>query len=165
MWGFIDKQGNIVISFTYEYASEYHEGLSACMKNNLWGYIDKHEKTIIPFIFKWASSFCNGYARIAEMVKQSYEYEVEIITSKNILENSIGIIDEFEYRQYGFINKQGQTIIQPQYNSVSDFSKDGIATVYPHAIENREGEIVGFGSEETPFDININNEKVLISEE
>ena len=165
LWGFIDKQGDIVISFTYEYASEYHEGLSACMKNNLWGYIDKHGKTIIPFIFKWASSFCNGYARIAEIVKHSHEYEVEIITSKNILENSIGIIDEFEYRQYGFINKQGQTIIQPQYNSVSDFSKDGIATVYPHAIENREGEVVGFGAEETPFDINTNNEIVLISEE
>lgn len=150
-WGFIDNQGKVIIPFIYEYAREFCEDLSACKKNGLWGFIDKCGNNVIPFKFEWAGSFCNHYAKIKEKEIQSTYFEQTVITSDNILAGYDQV--NYDYEVYGFINKQGQIIIPPQYERVSDFSGDGIATVYSNDLYD----------ENYPYFINTNNVKITMS--
>ena len=157
LWGFIDKQGKIVVPFIYEDISEYKEDLSACKKKGAWGFIDKRGNTIIPFKFEWASSFHNGYAKIgAEFTYPSWSEPLWEITSQNINNE-----EKIEYAntgmRIGFINKQGQTIIEPTYGSISDFSENGIATVY-----SEDSDYVDPYDDRYPYYINTANEKITI---
>ena len=42
-YGFIDFDGNIVISPKYDYAEDFNEGYAKVRKGNKWGYIDKND--------------------------------------------------------------------------------------------------------------------------
>jgi hypothetical protein len=45
-WGYIDKQGKIVIPFQYGYADRFREGTAKVMKSGKWVYIDTAGKII-----------------------------------------------------------------------------------------------------------------------
>ena len=76
--GYIDKSGNGVIPFNYEFGVEgeaglvepkvifgdFSEGLTFVMLNKKWGYVDKAGKEVIPFKYDEAHAFSNGLARI-----------------------------------------------------------------------------------------------------
>lgn len=40
-WGYIDKQGNVVVSLEYDFAGQFSEGLARVRIGKTWGYIDK----------------------------------------------------------------------------------------------------------------------------
>ncbi|HCE43623.1 MAG TPA: hypothetical protein DET40_08750 [Lentisphaeria bacterium] len=104
--GFIDKQGEIVIEAKYADAGHFSEGLASVRlePNGKWGYIDETGKLIIDYIFETydflenPGDFKEGKARV-----------------------KIG-------KNWGFINKKGETVISPRYKSTYDFS-EGYAVV------------------------------------
>lgn len=82
-YGFINREGKIIIPLKFDSVGEVSEGLIAVEINKKWGYMNKKGKIIIKPQFDWASSFHGGLARI-----------------------------ELNYLA-GFINKKGEIVIQP----------------------------------------------------
>ncbi len=61
-WGYIDKQGKVVIEPKYYEAKDFSEGLAAVQEENdsLWGFIDKEGKYFIKPQYTKCGSFFNG---------------------------------------------------------------------------------------------------------
>lgn len=84
-WGFVDKNGNVVIIPQYDYAQSFSDGLALVQLNDKWSYIDKFGKEIIPLKYDKAWSFRDGRALV----------ELD--------------------GKYGFIDKIGKEVIAPKY--------------------------------------------------
>lgn len=48
-FGFIDKNGNIKINLSYDFAGDFNNGLAPVVKNNKVGFIDEDGQVVIPF--------------------------------------------------------------------------------------------------------------------
>ena len=46
-WGYIDREGNVVIPFKYDGAEDFSEGLAEVLLKNKYSFIDKKGKEII----------------------------------------------------------------------------------------------------------------------
>lgn len=56
-WGYIDKEGKIVVEPVYDDARSFSNGLAAVMKDGAWGFIDTEGKTAIVPQFEDARDF------------------------------------------------------------------------------------------------------------
>lgn len=62
-WGYVDKDGQIVIEPQYEAARSFANGMAAVKKNGLWGFIDLNGEQVIKYSFDNAKDFnSNGCA-------------------------------------------------------------------------------------------------------
>ena len=67
-YGYIDKEGKVIIPFEYDDAKSFSEGLAAVKKDGKYGFVDKEGNEVIPFMFSQVYDFHNGlvYAHIEE---------------------------------------------------------------------------------------------------
>ena len=63
-YGFIDKNGTVIVNPQFKYAEDFSEGLAAFEQNGTWGYIDKKGKIVINPQFDNAFSFDDGVAAV-----------------------------------------------------------------------------------------------------
>jgi WG containing repeat len=106
-YGFIDKQGKIVIKAEYEGLRSFSEGLAAVEKDIKWGFIDKTGKTIIEFKFEFSLM---GNHRFLE----------------GLMPHKFGI------GLYGFLDNTGKVAIEPAYNNAHEFSESLAAVSKNH---------------------------------
>ena len=100
-YGFIDKNGEMVIPPIYQGAGlKFSEDLCA-VANDGFGYIDAKGELIVPYQFYLGDHFSEGMACV------------------RFTENG----------KYGFINRAGSVIIQPILDSANSF-ENGLAAVY-----------------------------------
>jgi hypothetical protein len=99
-WGFVNKQGKVVISYKYEIAGEFSEGLAIVAIGNKAGYINKTGKVVIPLQYDGVFPFKNGFA-------------VVMIDSKR-----------------GLIDKTGKEIIPCLYQKIEPLGDDGYSVVF-----------------------------------
>ena len=99
-YGYINKQGEIVIDAQFKSASDFSEGLARVEIDSKYGYIDKQGEIVIKpqFDNDYLPDFSEGLKRVK--------------------------IDS----EYGYIDKQGEIVINPQFDIALDFS-EGLATV------------------------------------
>ena len=99
-WGFIDKNGKVVILFQYVKADSFSEGLAAVVTadTNKYGYINTKGEIVIPPKYEEAFYFNEGVA-------------------------AVQILDK-----WGYIDKRNQWVIPARYKSASNF-EDGMARV------------------------------------
>jgi len=64
-WGYINKQGVMMIALQFEEAEGFSEGLAAVKIKGKWGYIDRTGMTVIPAQFDSAWYFDGGIAEIS----------------------------------------------------------------------------------------------------
>lgn len=50
-WGYVDKDGNVVIEPEYDNAKSFSNGLGAVCKDGKWGFINKQKEQAINYIF------------------------------------------------------------------------------------------------------------------
>lgn len=100
--GYIDINGNYVISPQFNFARAFSEELAAVKdsETGLWGYIDLSGEYVISPKYFGAGSFKDGYA----------------------------VVSLDSHSEYGVINKQGNYVIEPIYDGASYF-KEGYALV------------------------------------
>lgn len=67
-FGYMDKDGKIIIPLEYNYLDFYSEGLIRAEKQ-LWGYLDRRGNTKIPFKFEEAENFAKNAARVVTRTK------------------------------------------------------------------------------------------------
>ena len=146
-WGFVDKNGNVVIQPKYDFASGFHEGLAVVRMNNKYGFIDKNGSLIIECKFQDATDFHEGVARIEINNKVGYINNLGRIIISPIYDNGshfnggvamISSISKSNNMQFwGLINKQGKKLIKPKYLDIRGdiidnsyvFSMDGMAII------------------------------------
>ncbi|MDO4700882.1 MAG: WG repeat-containing protein [Moraxella sp.] len=63
-YGFVNKDGKVIIPLQYDGASDFSEGVAAVKKNGKYGYIDKNGKAVIAFQYDYAGGFQNGQAQV-----------------------------------------------------------------------------------------------------
>lgn len=75
-WGYIDKQGKVVIKPQFDAAEEFSEGLAAVNRGadktysgGRWGYIDKTGRVVIDFQFEEVEPFRGGLALVGDIYK------------------------------------------------------------------------------------------------
>ncbi|KHF37890.1 WG repeat-containing protein [Halalkalibacter okhensis] len=100
--GFIDEKGEYIIGPRFVEASEFSEGLAAVSTDQMIGYINKQGEIVLSFNidqFDRVFPFSEGMAMVGKW----------------------GSEDDW-YMSKGFINRDGDVVIEPQFRSAADFS-------------------------------------------
>jgi WG containing repeat len=142
--GFIDKDGKLVIPARFTYVYPFSEGLAAVTESESgdtgWGYIDKSGIWVIPPRFDWASSFQFGLAPVSRKKDCGYidkkGDQVLRLPAPGGQQDCASAWGDFADglsrwllgKKYGFIDRNGKTVIPPQFDLTYGFS-DGLAAV------------------------------------
>ena len=98
-WGYINKNGQLVIGANYDDCRNFSEGLAVVRIKGRWGFINKEGDIVIPVQYKGAYDFKEGLARV-----QTFE---EVM---------------------GFVDPTGKMAIPAKFEEVQDFS-EGLARI------------------------------------
>ena len=72
-WGYVNKQGEVIVSLSYKYVHPFNEGTAAVMKeNDKYILIDKNGKQILPNEYEEAHSFSEGLALVKKNGKWGF---------------------------------------------------------------------------------------------
>lgn len=99
-WGYMDRTGQVVVPPQLDYAYSFSEGLAVVVLEGKRGYIDPSGRFVIPRQFDYAYAFCEEAARV--FVGEDY---------------------------YGFIDKTGRWIAEPQFSGPMEDFHEGLALV------------------------------------
>ena len=63
-WGFVDRQGNVVVPLMYDDTEFFSEGLAQVRlgdgETGKYGFVDKTGKEVIPLMYDWVAWFFSG---------------------------------------------------------------------------------------------------------
>lgn len=159
-WGFIDTRGRVVIEPQFVMVSSFSEGLAAFRDQRFtdpWGFIDKTGKVVIKPQFDCAEDFRNGIAKVGFQTFQSKLLsriaDVGIQCDERFIDRNGKFLPEPSPLHYatgepgeripflnngmtGFLNAQGEVVIEPRFQQASAFS-DGRACA-------RQGGLYGY---------------------
>ncbi len=139
VFGYIDKDGRIVMEPQYAWTGSYSEDLKRVqpVKGGKFGYIDKDGKMVIEPVFDEVSDFSEGLAAVIKDKARFYidkegktAFKADYQMVYSFSEGMAVIKDKsfFSGEKFGFINRDGKIAIKPQYDFAWDFS-DGLAPV------------------------------------
>ena len=146
-WGYVDTGGNIVIDIVFDHIDRWNKDLILVKKDNKYGYIDKKGRYVVKPIYDDAVPFKDGVGivlnennRIAifdkngDMIMPFSDFAGDCV-----IEISQGLIpvripmpiasSEYVDWKYGYIDKNGNVVIDFQFTCAGDFSEAGIAWV------------------------------------
>ncbi|WP_020530614.1 WG repeat-containing protein [Flexithrix dorotheae] len=157
-FGCIDQSGKEVLPFIYDGIDVPSDGICRVKKGRgregKWGVVNLQNKEIVPFEYALIYPFKNGEAR----VRKNGKWGLISKTGKLVLSPSIDadFLEDFNdgiaaikydrwveqtgvgpvtrYRRIGYIKRDGQVLIEPEYDKILGFeeawtNKQGIATL------------------------------------
>lgn len=147
-WGFIDTNGNVVISARFDEVLAFSEGLAGvgfdtdqtsysctdCDANRRWGFIDKQGKIVIQPQYHAVRSFSEGLAAVENSagkwgyINTSGAVVIPFLfgTARNFSEGlAVAAVSK---KKCGYINARGTFVIKPRFALAGDFS-GGLAAV------------------------------------
>ena len=139
-WGYINKKGEYVINPQFANVDFFREGLAKVVSSDgKIGFINKSGKYAIPPKFKSATTFSDGLAFVVFdgghpiCIDKSGETKFQLKQAKAVTSFSEGfalfsIVDKDGKEKYGFVNKVGNVMINPQFEDALLFS-EGLAAV------------------------------------
>ena len=146
-YGFFDLEGKIVINPQFEYATVFRENLALVKTtgdNGKWGFIDNTGKIVINANYIDATVFQNGLAWVVSENSAPTAIgnngEVKFVLKQanrvHLFSDDLAafsVKDTTSNESWGFVDKSGVQIINPQFNEVGDFSGNMCA------VKNKEG--------------------------
>ncbi|MES2773942.1 MAG: WG repeat-containing protein [Bacteroidota bacterium] len=135
-WGYINTAGKVIVPIEYQtVAYRFREGLSLVEKGGKWGYIDTTGVVVVPIKYNSGEDFSNGLACVSTYYNGDF--------------------------RKGFINAADQMVIEPQFEFLVKFNKQGKAVVMkkdvPYIID-KTGKIVKKLTMKEYYDTVINKE-------
>ena len=133
-WGYINKEGKFIIEPRYDNADDFQANDTAKVSvNDKWGMIDQSGSTIIPPQYLWLSDFSEN-----KIIATDDSYDSYLLDENgSILFHTDGWIDELscglavfseqtdqDKLLSGYINEEGEIIIEAQYRWVQPFLDD-----------------------------------------
>ncbi len=156
-WGYIDKTGKYVINPQFAEANLFSDDLALVKDKSSegqYGYINKEGIYIIKPQYKYATSFSEGLAWVTpslsypQLINTKGEKIAELKSAIMVYDFIDGLAAFVNDKNlYGFVNKKGEVVINPQFKDVGYFSEDLCA------VKNDKGE-VGFIDKEGKLVIN-----------
>jgi len=158
-WGFINKNGEIIINPQFTFVDYFVDDLALVKTLDYKiGYINRKGVFEIQPTFLDASSFNEGLACVVEenkapayiTSKGKVKFEIkDADLARNFFEDRAAVLID---KKWGFINKSGEIVINPQFDYVYDF-RDGLCLVAVKK-ENMNDYSYGFIDKEGIFVIN-----------
>jgi hypothetical protein len=131
-WGYINKNGDVRIPFTYDFAEKFKNGIARIKFNGMTGFIDKEDNLITPlyqeedfddeygedFNFKFSEGLLNvrkddqwGYVNELGKLVVPFKYDAAMH-----FHNSIAAVSK--KGKWGLIDKNGKTVIPFLYQQI-----------------------------------------------
>ncbi len=133
-WGFMDKQGKLVIAAVYRYVRDFSGGLATVSKEGGFGAINPTGDTVIDFRYLQLGDFKEGVANFSLTDEQKVGYintkseTVIAPTWDAALDFSEGLaavgVASNDKLKWGFIDHAGRVVIKPKYDAVSPDAGD-----------------------------------------
>jgi hypothetical protein len=135
-FGYINREGKILINPQFNEATIFREGL-ALVKSSTddpkWGFINEEGKYVISPIYNQATVFSDGLAWVVAdnesptAIDKQGNIKFSMVEAKvvNIFSEglaSFAIEDNYE-KKWGFVDKTGKIVINPQFEEVGMFSE------------------------------------------
>ena len=140
-WGYIDREGKMVLKPQFHYAKSFSEGLAAvCVEQveyddewiDVWSYIDTTGQVVLgPKLGKY--SYARKRKGYTEQVVDSYIRDADAF-SEGLAAVELRVGNKWGYdgrniwRNWGYIDKKGDLVIDPIYSVAGKFV-DGLALV------------------------------------
>lgn len=150
-FGYINQKGEMIIEPIYQCARDFSEGLAAVCDTVGFGFIDTKGNVVIPHQFRDVlGPFKGGIAPITTLDGErgyvNKEGKVFALGISRISFNpdSEGLLKYDKDNKFGFVDTNGNVVIEPQFDDISEFS-EGLAAVKLKnnwGFINRTGEIV-----------------------
>jgi hypothetical protein len=148
-WGFIDSSGNYIVNPQYDAAGNFSEGLALVKIGDKCGYIDVSGKMVIapqfsctvkqPFVQYGEIVELSDFSPFPWVIFSMSLARVKVIIDRPALTESPRITKSGSYgsfsgngttkSKYGYIDRTGKYVIEPQFDEAKDFSYDGLAPV------------------------------------
>jgi len=162
VWGFIDHQGEMVVSPQWASVSNFTNGMASVFDGEKYGFVNTSGDLAIPCTYDQVSNFsADGIAAVKvgynwgyinasgeTVLEPEFSFAGDFVNGTAIVENGVGI---------GMIDTAGAFVIPPVYESVNRIGSTGrfIAKEFSKAmIVNEKEEIVSVllidGAEPTP---------------
>lgn len=156
-YGFIDRNGNLVIEHRFDFAYPFSEGLAHVWIDGKSGFIDKTGEYVVNPNFDDAASFSEGLAsvRFGDWENGKYGYidkagqmvieDERFCDCKSFVEGLAAVRVDRRRLEWGFIDKTGQMVIAQQFESFSGFHNGLCRVTWNDDTEgyiNRSGEVV-----------------------
>lgn len=139
-YGYIDREGETVVPFLYDWADAFDEGLALVKRGELFGLIDKTGREILAPVYediRWRSA--NG---VIPVCGENGAWRLHDRSGAVISENTFDFIFDFSNDlasvrrgdKYGYIDRRGEIMIPLLYDEAYSFSDEGLATVVKNGV-------------------------------
>ena len=133
-WRYINTKGVYAFKGFFDDAWGFKEEVARVKFNDKWGYIDKEGKFIIKPQYKSASDFSEGLAFVRKSNRALYFYIN--LNNEDVFDKLFSLVRPFSdgvafvgtKGKFGLINKEGEYIVEPVFDSCEEF-KEGFAVV------------------------------------
>lgn len=145
-YGFFDLKGKIIINPQYEFASAFRDGIALVKTtgdDGKWGYIDLKGKYTINPTYKNATVFKEGLAWIvtensapsAIDVDGEMKFTLKDAEEVKLFSDGLAAFSKADSTSvvWGFVDKSGNQVINPQFKNVGSFSDNKCA------VQNKDG--------------------------
>ena len=150
-WGFVDKEGKVVISPQFASTGNFSNGKCAVQnEDGKWGYIDSEGKIAISYQFDEAEKFSGGQAVVefdgkSGAIDEAGKYIINPQFDGMGEDGDLYLIEQGD--KWGWASRDGKILINPQFAAAMTFNGNDIAPV-------QMGETWGFVDKEGKIKIN-----------
>lgn len=127
-YGIIDKTGNEVVPIKYDDVGDFSNGFVQVCINDKWGYVDIDGKEVIPPKYDFSDNFNDDGVAVVGLKDRSFCIDTsgKVIAEVTQPKGWTGRYEEGLCSfcvdgRYGFLDITGKVVVQPQYDSVSNF--------------------------------------------
>jgi hypothetical protein len=125
-YGFVNKEGKILVPLIYDEASTMNEGYAPVRKGTIWGFVDSTGKVLVEPQYADAASFREGLAAVKKEGKWGYiNYTGKFIieprfeNARSFCEGLAAVTNAKGF--WGYIDHQGQLVIPHSYDFADNF--------------------------------------------
>lgn len=132
-WGFVNKNGKVVINPQFSSVLNFSDG--KCGVSNTegkWGFINNEGKIIISYQFDYVNYFKNGKCVVTSgnkdgVIDKNGKYIINPQFSEMMIDGDIYLIKQD--RKWGWCDQDGKLIINPQFARAFPFNGNSITSV------------------------------------
>jgi len=143
LYGLFDRRGKVIVPMEYTYLGEiWDNGLMVAKKNGNWGFLNTKGEVALPFTYQAPISAAEGRIWVRKdsatilmdyqfrEIKRFNKYNKVYPFSNGYAAVSIKDTSDYYGNLYGYIDRDGNEVVAPQYNGgAAGANSHGIAVV------------------------------------
>lgn len=131
---FYNQLGNSIVDWGYDRFKQFSEGFCVVQKNGLWGLVNANGEEVLPCEYLVINSFSEGWAAVKDemgwyFIDSTLNIQLDLRDSKFIAVGNFkeGLcwykIKRNNRNLYGFMNKNGESVINSIFTKAFDFQQ------------------------------------------